>query len=112
MLSWRMADLDTQLETLKSKHGRLVVAEVNGHTFAFRPLDLAKVSEFKRNLSKSPELAVELSVNVCKFLCIFGQENLDSVVQSCPLAFAGGAEAGVIDVLLENARGGVTFRTI
>jgi hypothetical protein len=98
-----------QAAELKAKYKRFVKIELDGKTLAFKPLDKAKIQDVKRSTTKSPELAVDLLINACKFVCVFGREDFDQLSADYPLAFAGGGDEalGVFDVLVRMAHGNV-----
>lgn len=94
------------IRELKAKYGKLVVAEVDGVTLAFKPLNKAKVADLKKNITQKPEIALELSCNACEFSCVLGEAQVRELTERFPLAFAGSLGApGVIDYLFELARG-------
>lgn len=104
------------LEEAKVGHHKVVVIDLDFkgevRTLAFKPLNRAKITDLKKQITKSPDLALELSVRACEFCCIFGKEHFEELATLCPLAFAGNAEnPGVIDALMDLARGGATIRT-
>lgn len=100
---------EDQEKELKAKHKRFVKITIDGKVLAFKPLDKAKVQDLNAQLKKKNELAVDLCINACKFVCVFGVEHFDSLAAEYPLAFAGGEEKGVIDALLAMAHGNVTI---
>jgi hypothetical protein len=102
---------EEQAKELKAKHKRFVKITLDGKVLAFKPLDKAKAQQFHKEMKKAPELGVDLCVNTCKFLCVFGAEHFDDLARDYPLAFAGGGEdsPGVIDALLKLAHGGVSI---
>ncbi len=105
---------EEQEKELKAKHPRFVRVTIAGKVLAFKPLNKAKVQQIKADLGKSPELAVELLCNACKFQCIFGKDDFDALADLYPLAFTGGDkdEPGVINALYDMARGGVQIETV
>lgn len=96
---------------LKTKFKRLVVVNVGGRDLAFRPLDKAKLIDLQKQLAKSPELRVALSINVIGFCCVYGNEHFDEVANEYPLALVGSGDdgsPGVLDALMSLARGNAT----
>lgn len=98
-----------QAAELKAKYKRYVKIELDGKVLAFKPLDKAKVQDVKKQTTKSPDLAVDLLINACKFVCVFGKEHFDELATEYPLAFAGGGDdaPGVFDALFKMAHGNV-----
>jgi hypothetical protein len=105
--------VDSAIQAAKQKHGDLVVIDIEGKTLAFRRLDRAKLTDMKRNISKNPDLSLDVSVNTCEFCCVVGQQYFKELSNKYPLAFCGTeGQPGVIDVLMDLARGGVTGPSI
>jgi hypothetical protein len=104
----------SQIDSLKAQYGnRLIQLELDGRELVFKPLNRAQITDLKKRLQPEPWRALELSVNACKFVCVFGLEHFDELADRFPLAFAGNSEAeGVIDALMANARGGAVIRTV
>lgn len=100
------------LAEAKAKYRKVVILELDGKSLAFKPLTLAMITDLKKQITKSPELALKLSVNACKFCCIFGAEHFDELADVYSLAFAGNSDnPGVIDALMDLARGGASITT-
>lgn len=100
------------LAEAQAPYPKTIVLEIDGKTLAFKPLNRAKITDLKKQITKQPDLALELSVNACKFCCIFGSEHFDALADVYALAFAGNADnPGVIDALMDLARGGAQIRT-
>lgn len=93
----------SELEQAKRDHGRLVVVEVDGKTLAFRPLDRAKITDVRKKLAKTPDLALEILTNVCEFQCVVGKEHFAEVARDYPLLIAG--DDSIADGLMNLARG-------
>lgn len=96
----------TELEQAKADYGRLVVVEIDGKTLAFRPLDRAKITDVRKKLAKTPDLALEILTNVCEFQCVVGKEHFADVARDYPLLVAG--EDSIADGLMNLARGTAT----
>lgn len=94
---------------LKQKYGRFVRIELAGHELAFKPLNKAKVADLKKNQTEKPELAVELSINAVKMCCVYGDEHFEALANEYPLAFCGGEQDGVLNVLMRMAHGAVAI---
>lgn len=90
---------------LKLKYKRVVAVEVGGRSLAFKPFDRAKLTDLQRQVAKSPELRVQLSLNAIGFCCVHGSEYYDEIANEYPLALVGGSEPGVLDALMSMARG-------
>ena len=90
-----------ELEDAKAQHGRLVVVEIDGKTLAFRPLDRAKITDIRKKLAKTPDLAL-----VCEFQCVVGKEHFADVARDYPLVVAG--DDSIADALMTLARGTAT----
>ena len=102
----KTAQIDAQLEPLRQKNGKLVVLEIDGKVLAFKLMNRAKVQQLKIETSKKPELAFDMSINACEFLCVFGQQHFSELAAQYPLAFVGSDdEPGVFNVILEQAHG-------
>lgn len=100
-------ETDTALAELKKRHGALVVIELEGQKLAFRRLDKAKITDMKRAINKNPDLSLDVSINCCEFVCVLGQSSFKEMSNKYPLAFCGTEGVrGVIDVLMDLARGG------
>jgi hypothetical protein len=97
---------------LKAKYGRLVIIDIDGKTLAFKPLNKDKITDLKKQISKAPDLALNVSINACEFCCVLGAEHFKELADSRPLAFAGNStDPGVIDALMDLARGNGVIRT-
>ena len=96
---------------IKAKYRRFVKITIGEKVLAFKPLDKAKVGELKKQLDSKPELAIDLCINACKFVCVHGKEFFDELATEYPLAFSGGGKdaPGVIDALYEMAHGQVSI---
>lgn len=94
----------TELEQAKEQYGRLVVVEVDGKTLAFRPLDKDKITDVRKKLAKTPDLALNILTNVCEFQCVVGSEHFAEVAAAYPLLIAG--DDSIADGLMTLARGG------
>jgi len=100
-------EVDTVIAAAKQKHGSLVVIELEGQKLAFRRLDKAKITDMKRAINKNPDLSLDVSINCCEFVCVVGQSSFKELSNKYPLAFCGTeGTRGVIDVLMDLARGG------
>lgn len=93
----------TELEQAKEQYGRLVAVEVDGKVLAFRPLDRAKITDVRKKLAKTPDLALEILTNVCQFQCVVGKEHFEEIAREYPLLIAG--EDSIADGLMNLARG-------
>lgn len=96
---------------LKAKFKRMVFVNVGGRDLAFKPLDRAKLIDLQKQVSKSPDLRVALSINAIGFCCVYGQEHFDEVANEYPLALVGSGDdgsPGVLDALMTLARGAAT----
>lgn len=99
--------VEAAIAKAKAAYGDLVTLTLDGHKLGFKRLDKAKVTDMRKQISKSPDLAIEISVNVCGFCCVVGREHFDELSAKYPLAFCGTEGIkGVIDVLMDLARGG------
>ena len=105
--------MNDAIEKLKAQHGQLVQCEIDGRVLAFRAINKAGLQDLRKQLRAKPDLAVELSINACKFCCVFGKEHVDELTDRYPLAFAGYESApGVIDHLMDLARGGAVISIV
>jgi hypothetical protein len=99
----------TALDAVKAEHGKVVVIELDGKILAFKRLNRSKVTDMRTQINKKPDLAVEISINVCEFQCVLGKEHFKALSDAYPLAFCGNDDQpGVIDALIDLARGGGT----
>lgn len=95
------------IKQLKIKYGELVVIDLAGHTLAFKRLSRGQLTELKKRINKQPDLVIEVTINACEFNCVYGAEHFKSLSEFYPLAFCGNEDTkGVIDVLMDLARGG------
>lgn len=100
---------DAALVSLKAQHGKVVVLRIEGKLLVFRRLTRNMVTEMKTQIGKKPELAVEISINQCEFCCVYGKQHFAELARLSPLVFCGNDESpGVIDALMDLARGGGT----
>lgn len=98
---------------LKAKYGDLVVIDIDGHTLAFKRLSKAQLTDLKKRVNKTPDLVIEVTINACEFNCVYGAEHFKEASDKYPLAFCGNEDTkGVIDVLMDLARGGASGPTI
>ena len=95
-----------EVEQAKQQYGRLVVVEIDGKTLAFRPLDRAKITDIRKKLAKTPDLALDILTNVCEFQCVVGKEHFADVARDYPLVVAG--DDSIADALMTLARGTAT----
>lgn len=99
--------LQKKIAELKGKYGDLVVIEIEEKTLAFKRLSRAQLTDLKQRLVKQPNLVIELTINACEFNCVLGGEHFKLLADRYPLAFCGNEDSkGVIDVLMDLARGG------
>lgn len=100
-------DIDPEIVEAKKKYGDLVVITLEGQKLAFRRLDKAKITDMKRAINKNTDLSLDVSINCCGFVCVVGQASFVDLANKYPLAFCGTEGIrGVIDVLMDLARGG------
>jgi hypothetical protein len=92
------------LSEAKEKFGRLVVVESGDMVLAFRPLDRAKITDVRKKLAKTPDLALDILTNVCEFQCVVGKEHFDAFMRDNPLA----ADT-IADELMTLARGAASI---
>jgi len=107
------SSLESTLKAARAAHGLLVVVdfEEEGKTFAFKRLTRAMITDMKKRMGKQPDLALEVSLNACEFCCVVGSSDYSEFAAKYPLAFCGSEdEPGVIDVLMQNARGKASIR--
>lgn len=95
-----------ELAQAKEQFGRLVVVEIDGMTLGFRPMDRAKITDVRKKLAKSPDLALDILTNACEFQCVVGAEHFKAVAAAYPLLIAG--EDSIADALMTLARGAAT----
>ena len=103
---------DARESALKAEHGKLIKVELDGCTLVFRRLKKAELVAFMKRGSKSPELAVEHCVGACRSVLVWPEDNcatFDRLADEYPLAFAGKDGDGVIDALVNAARGEVSI---
>lgn len=93
----------SELQQAKEQYGRLVVLEIEGKTLAFRPMDRAKITDVRKKLAKTPDLALDILTNVCEFQCVVGKEYFREVADAYPLVIAG--DDSIADALMTLARG-------
>lgn len=102
-----MADPEVQdtpeVAAAKAQFGRLVVLEIDDKVLAFKPMDRAKITELKKSLAKSPDLALNLMTNAVEFCCVVGKAEFKAIADKYPLVIAG--DDSIIDALFEMARG-------
>lgn len=105
-----MADISTapsedssELQAAKAQYGRLVVLEIDGATLAFKPMDRAKITDIRRKLAKTPDLALDVLTNAVEFCCVVGRESFKAIADKYPLVIAG--DDSVADALMALARG-------
>jgi hypothetical protein len=96
--------MKTELEQAKEQYGRLVVVEIDGKTLAFRPLDRDKITDIRKKLAKTPDLALNILTNAVGFQCVVGAEHFEGVAAAYPLLVAG--DDSIADALMNLARGG------
>jgi hypothetical protein len=96
----------SELEQAKQQFGRLVVVEIDGKTLAFRPMDRAKITDVRKKLAKTPDLALDILTNACEFQCVVGKEHFAEVARDYPLVMAG--DDSIADALMTLARGAAT----
>lgn len=100
------------IESLKAQYKRLVICEIDGHVMVFKPLNRAKLQDLKKAITGKPEHALEMSINGCEFCCVLGVERFKEFADLYPIAFGGAyGSPGVIDHLMDLARGPATIRT-
>lgn len=92
-----------ELEAAHEQFGRLVVVEIDGKTLAFRRLDRAKITDVRKKLAKTPDIALDILTNVCEFQCVVGAEHFKEVAALYPLLIAG--DDSIADALMTMARG-------
>lgn len=98
---------DAAILEAKARHGDLICIDLEGKTLAFRRLNMAAITDMKRNIGNKPELSLNISINSCKFCCVVGVQYFDELANKYPLAFCGtDGRPGVIDALMDLARGG------
>jgi hypothetical protein len=92
-----------EIASAKAQYGRLVVLEIDGKTLAFKPMDRAKITELRKTLAKSPDLALNLMTNAVEFCCVVGRADFKEIADKYPLVIAG--DDSIIDALFAMARG-------
>lgn len=92
-----------ELQQAKATYGRLVVLEIDGVQLAFKPMDRAKITDIRRKLAKTPDLALDVLTNAVEFCCVVGRESFKSIADKYPLVIAG--DDSVADALMALARG-------
>lgn len=103
----------TAIDAAKKIHGSLIIIEFadDDKVLAFKRLTRGMITDMKKQISKKPELALEVSLNACEFCCVVGNSDYPALAAKYPLAFCGSEdEPGVIDVLMAEARGKATIR--
>ncbi len=104
---------EAKIKELKTQHGKLLIVEIDGKELAFKKFSKAAVQDLVKNVSKKPDMALELSIGAVKFLCVYGQNELDQLTEEFPLAFAGSEdEPGVCEQLVQMSRGAAKFRQV
>lgn len=98
--------MTNELDQAKEQYGRLVVVEIDGKVLAFRPMDRAKITDVRKKLAKTPDLALDILTNVCEFQCVVGKEHFSEVAAMYPLVIAG--DDSIADALMTLARGTAT----
>jgi len=103
---------EEQETTLRAEHGRIVRVNIGDQTLVFRRLKRAELVAFLKRGAKSPELAVEHCVGLCRSVLVWpedGGKTFDALADEFPLAFAGQNNDGVVDALVGMARGDVSI---
>lgn len=98
-----MSEDTPEVSAAKATYGRLVVLEIEGKTLAFKPMDRAKITDVRRKLAKSPDLALDILTNAVEFCCVVGREDFKAVADKYPLVIAG--DESIADALMALARG-------
>jgi hypothetical protein len=98
-----MSEDTPEVTAAKATYGRLVVLEIEGKTLAFKPMDRAKITDVRRKLAKSPDLALDILTNAVEFCCVVGRESFKEVADKFPLVIAG--DESIADALMALARG-------
>lgn len=94
-------------EEVKAQYPKTISLEIDGKVLVFKPLTKAMITDLKKQITEKPGLALDFSINACKFCCVYGAEHFADLSNLYALAFAGSAEhPGVIDALFDLARGG------
>lgn len=92
-----------EVQAAKSTYGRLVVLEIDGAVLAFKPMDRAKITDVRRKLAKTPDLALDILTNAVEFCCVVGREQFKAIADRYPLVIAG--DDSIADALMSLARG-------
>ena len=95
-----------EVEQAKQQYGRLVVVEVDGKVLAFKPMDRAKITDVRKKLAKTPDLALDILTNAVEFCCVVGKESFSEIASKYPLIVAG--DDSIADALMTLARGTAT----
>ena len=97
---------NTELDAAKEQFGRLVVVEIEGKTLAFRPVSRDGITDVRKKLAKTPDLALNILTNLCEFQCVVGAEHFKEIAAAYPLLIAG--DDSIADALMNLARGHAT----
>ncbi len=101
------------LSKLKATYGSLITLTIEGKVLAFKRLTKSQLTDLRTQLSKKSNLVIDLTINVCGFNCVYGSEYFEELSSKYPLAFCGNeGNPGVIDALMDLARGGAEGPTI
>jgi hypothetical protein len=92
-----------ELQQALATYGRLVELRIDGVLLAFKPIDRAKITDIRRKLAKTPDLALDILTNAVEFCCVVGRESFRAVADKYPLVIAG--DDSVADALMAMARG-------
>lgn len=104
---------ESKIAELKSKHGKILIVELDDKVLAFKKFPKAQLQDLVKNVSKKPDMALELSINAVKFLCVHGSEHVDALAEEYPLAFGGSEdEPGICEQLVSMSRGAAKFRKV
>lgn len=107
-----MAELsESQENALRAEHGRIVKVTLDGQVLVFRRMKKAELVAFLKRGAKSPELAVEHCVDACESVLVWPTDKTEfkRLANDFPLAFAGQNNDGVIDALVQMAKGEVSI---
>lgn len=107
------SEFEKQKAQLKVKFGDLIVIDIEDKTLAFKRLSRGQLTDMKKRINKTPDLVIDITINSCEFNCVYGAEHFKDLSDRYPLAFCGNeGSKGVIDALMDLARGGAAGPTI
>lgn len=85
---------------------KIISVVLDGKLLCFKPMNKAKLGQLKRQIGKSPDLELDLSINAVKFQCVHGKEDYDALADAYPIAMVGSdGMQGVLSYMIEIAKG-------